>query len=71
MMAQEAVVLGQAVQACQLTYAEWYHAQFATTTLPETTRALSVSLATLVTSFGLCWNLNVVTDDFKLNKTQV
>ena len=31
-------------ERCELTYAECYHAQFATTTLPVSARALSVSL---------------------------
>ena len=34
-------------------------------------RALSVSLPALMTSFGLCWNLNVVTDEFKLSRKHI
>ena len=38
-VAREAVVLGQAVQACERINAEWYHVQFATVELPETVRS--------------------------------
>ena len=34
-------------------------------------RALSVSFPALMTSFGLGWNLDVITDEFKLNRPQV
>ena len=34
-------------------------------------RALSVSFPALLTSFGPGWNLDVVTDEFKLSRTQV
>ena len=68
-VAQEAVVLEQAVRACELTYGEWYQTQLATVTLPTAARALSVSFTALMTSFG--WNLDVVTDEFKLNQAQV
>ena len=70
-MAQEAVVLEEAIQACELTYAEWYHVQFAMVTLPVAARWLSVSFPALMTSFGLGWNLDVTMDEFKLNEAQV
>ena len=63
---QEAVVLEQDVQACELTYREWYQTELATVT-----RALFVSFPSLMTSFSLGWNLDVITDEFKLNRTQV
>ena len=68
---QEAVVLEQAVQACELIYGEWYQTQLATVTLPTAARALSVSFPALMTSFGLNWNLDVIPNQFKLNRTQV
>ena len=63
---QYAVVLEQDVQACELTYREWYQTELATVT-----RALFVSFPALMTSFGLGWNLDVITDEFRLNRTQV
>ena len=70
-LAREANVLKRAMQACELIYAEWYHNQLETPTLTEIPRALSVSLPALGTCFGLGWNLDVLTDDFKLNNAQV
>ena len=56
---------------CELTYGGWYQTQLATVTLPTAARALSVSFPALMTSFGLGWNLDVIADEFKLNRTQV
>ena len=70
-MVRDANVLEQAVQACEHSFAEWCHAQFATTTLLETARLLSASLPAVVTSFGLSWNIDVVTDEITLNGAQV
>ena len=70
-MAREAVVLEQAVQACELTYGEWYKTQLTTVTFPVASCALSVYFPALMTSFGLDWNLDVITDEFELNRDQV
>ena len=70
-VAHEAVVLEQTVQARELTYGEWYRNQLYTVTLPTAARALSVSVPALMTSFGLGSNLDVIADEFKLNRTQV
>ena len=71
-VAQEAVTLEQTVQTTrELTYGEWDENQLAMVTLPTADRALSVSSPALMTSFGLGWNLDIITDEFKLNRTQV
>ena len=57
----------QTIQAREITYGEWYQDRLATVTLP----ALSVIIPALLTSFGLGWNLDVVTDEFNLSRTQV
>ena len=67
----EAVILEQAIQAGKITYGEWYHDRLATVTLPMATRAQSISFPGLLTSFGLGWNFDVVTDEFNLSRTQV
>ena len=70
-LAHEAVVLEQTVQARELTYGEWYRNQLYTVTLSTGARALSVSVPALMTSFGLGSNLDVIADEFKLNRTHV
>ena len=68
---REAVTLRQAKQAPETTYGEWYQDRLATVILSMAARALSISFPALMRSFGIGWNLDVVTDEFKLNRTQV
>ena len=70
-VAHEAVNLDQAIQAREITYGEWYHDRLAAVTLQMAARALSVSFPALLTSFGLGWHLDVITDEFCLNREQV
>ena len=70
-MAHEDVNLGQTIQAREITYGEWYQDRLPTVTLEMAARTLSVSIPALLTSFGLCWHLDVVTDEFSLNQEQV
>ena len=64
------MALEHATQAREITYGEWYQERLATASLPMAARALSVSFPALMLSFDLGWDLDVITDEFKLNRTQ-
>ena len=71
-VAQEAVVLEHATPARETTYGEWYQERFPVVFLPMAARALSVSCPALPDD-ELClgWNLDAITDEFKLNRPPV
>ena len=63
-----AVVLGQARGASSRAFSRRVVSRpICNGNLPVAARALSVSLTALMTSFVLDWNLDVITDEFKLN----
>ena len=68
---QEAVILERVIPAREIISGEWYQGRLATVILPMAARALSVSFPVLMTRFGLGWNLDIVTDEFNLSRTQV
>ena len=51
-VAHEAVILEQAIQAREIIYGEWYQDRLATVTHPMAARALCISFPALLTSFG-------------------
>ena len=70
-VAHEAAISERAKQAREITYGYLYQDRLATVTLPMAARALSFSFPALLTTFGQGWNLDVVTNEFNLSRTQI